>query len=131
VLAADTNVLVRLLVGDDLSQQEAVLRRLRRARSQGVGVLVTDVVLAELAWVLDAAYGYGRVEIAAAIRGILATPPFVVSDRVTVLGALASYEGGPADFADYLILETSRRGGVTKLLTFDRALRKHPDCEPP
>jgi predicted nucleic-acid-binding protein len=48
-----------------------------------------------------------------------------------VLAALATYERGPADFSDYLILELGRVEGCTKLLTFDRRLLKNPACEAP
>jgi len=131
VFAVDTNVVVRLLVGDDPSQQQAALTRLKKIRATGGSVLASPVVLAEVAWVLGSAYAYDRAKIAAALRGILATPPFVVTPRAAVLAALASYEKGPGDFADYLILELARAEGFTKLLTFDKRLLKNQACEAP
>ena len=131
VLAADTNVVVRLLVGDDPAQQQAVLARLQKLRTEGGSVLVGVVVLAEVAWVLRSAYGYGRAQVAAALRAVLATPPFVVTQRAEVLAALAQYEKGPADFSDYLILEGARAEGCSKLLTFDRRLLESHACEVP
>lgn len=131
MLAADTNVVVRLLVGDDPAQQQAVLVRLQRARAAGDSVLLGAVVLAEVAWVLDRAYGYARAQITAALRGLLATPPFVVKERAEVLAAITEYEKGPADFADYLILSSARAEGCSKLLTFDRKLLKNAACEAP
>lgn len=131
MLAVDTNVVVRVLVGDDPAQQKAALGRLGKIRADGDGVLVSVVVLAETAWVLGSAYGYSRAQIAAALRGVLATPPFVVTQRAAVLAAIAAYEKGPADFSDYLILELGRVEGCTKLLTFDGRLLKNPACEAP
>lgn len=131
MFAVDTNVVVRLLVGDDPAQQQAALMRLRKARASGGSVLVSPVVLAEVAWVLSSAYGYDRAQIAAALRGVLATPPFVVTPRAVVLSAIAQYERGPGDFADYLILELARAEGFTKLLTFDKRLLKNAACELP
>lgn len=131
MLAADTNVVVRLLVGDDPAQQRAVLTRLRKVRAAGGSVLLGVVVLAEIAWVLDSAYGYDRAQIAAALRGLLATPPFVVAQRAEVLVAIAAYERGPADFSDYLVLESARAEGCAKVLTFDRRLLKNAMCEAP
>jgi predicted nucleic-acid-binding protein len=131
VLAVDTNVVVRVLVGDDPAQKQAALGRLGKIRADGGSVLVGAVVLAEVAWVLRSAYGYERTQIAAALRGVLATPPFVVTQRAAVIAALAEYEKGPADFSDYLIVELARVEGCTKLLTFDRRLLKNPACEAP
>jgi predicted nucleic-acid-binding protein len=131
VYAADTNVVVRVLVGDDRLQQKAALTRLKAIRAKGGSVLVGVVVLAELAWVLAAAYEYDRAQIAAAIRALLWTPPFVVSYRAEVLAALDMFEEGPADFADYLLLSIARSNGCTTLLTFDRNLMKSSGVERP
>jgi predicted nucleic-acid-binding protein len=131
VLAADTNVVVRVLVGDDPAQQKAALARLRQVVAEGGSVLVGAVVLAEVAWVLSSAYGYTRAQIASALRGLVSTPPFVVPQRAHVLGAIEGYERGPADFSDYLILALAQAEGCTTLLTFDRRLLKSPGCEAP
>lgn len=131
MLAADTNVLVRLLVSDDLAQQAVVRRRLDRANTEGEAVLVTPVALAETAWVLDAVYGYGRKQIFGAVRAVLNTPPFLCPERQDVLRALQLCDAGSADFPDYLILALSESGGATTLLTFDRKLLRHPRCQKP
>ena len=131
MLALDTNVLVRVLVADDPAQQRAALRRLRAMQERGEPAFVPTVVLAELAWVLASAYDYERKAIAAALRGVLSTPPLVVAQRGSVAAAIAEYEKGRADFADYLIVELARAEGCTKVLTFDRRLLRHPDCETP
>jgi predicted nucleic-acid-binding protein len=131
VLAVDTNVLVRVLVGDDPAQRRAAMSRLRRMRRKGEGALVGPVVVAETGWVLGSVYGYDRKQIVAAFRGVLATPPFVFAQRDAVIAALGAYESGPADLSDYLVLELARAEGCTKLLTFDRKLLKEPACEAP
>jgi predicted nucleic-acid-binding protein len=131
VYAADTNVVVRVLVGDDAEQRARVLSRLRELLEAGDGVVVGVVVLAEVAWVLDRAYGYQRSQIAAALRAVMSTPPFVVPRRAELLTALEMYEQGPADFSDYLILALARTDGCTTLLTFDGRLLRHPECQAP
>jgi predicted nucleic-acid-binding protein len=131
MLAADTNVVARLLVSDDLAQQRAVRRRMEKVLSAGGSVVISTVVLAELAWVLDSVYEYGRAEIASAVRGLVNTPPFLVSQRAEVLRAVDAYEEGAADFPDYLILELSRTEGASTLLTFDRRLLRHSSCARP
>jgi predicted nucleic-acid-binding protein len=131
MLAADTNVVVRLIVSDDLSQQRAVHRRLEKVLSAGDSVVLSAVVLAELAWVLASVYEYGRPQIAAAVRAVVGTPPFVVPQRAEVLRALDSYEALAADFSDYLILELSHAEGASTLLTFDRKLLRHASCVRP
>ena len=127
----DTNVLVRLLVSDDLSHQRRAAARVERANDRGEGLLVTPLVLASLCWVLEAGYDFRREQIADAVRALLESPPFVVTQRAQVEEALGWYEQGPAGFADYLILSAVRAEGGEGLITFDRALLKRPDCERP
>jgi predicted nucleic-acid-binding protein len=131
MLAADTNVVVRLLVSDDLAQQAAVRRQLELCAKSGEAVLVSPLVLAEVAWVLDSVYGYSREQIALAVRAVVSTSPFLCPERSDVLLALDSYSSGTADFPDYLILALAKAAGATALLTFDRRLLKHRACRRP
>lgn len=129
--AVDTNVLVRLLVHDDVAQQRRVVALLESCVASGEQLLIPPIVLAELAWVLDVSYGYPRVRIAEAIGALLGRPPFVIRPRREIELALSWYATGPADFADYLIVASAQGEGCTGVITFDRALLKHPDCSRP
>lgn len=131
MLAVDTNVLVRLLVGDDAQQRRAALKRFQRVLAAGDAVVVSPVVLAELTWVLSGAYGYSRNQIVTALRALIDTPPFVVQERAAVVEAIALFEKGAADFADYLILGLARAEGASALLTFDKRLLKTAGCQLP
>jgi predicted nucleic-acid-binding protein len=131
MLAADTNVVVRLLVSDDLAQQEAVRKRLERASRSGEAVLISPLVLAEVAWVLDSVYGYSKDQISLAVRAVVSTPPFLCPERAAVLAALDALAAGAADFPDYLILALAQAAGASTLLTFDRRLLKHGSCRRP
>ena len=131
MIALDTNVLVRLLVSDDLAQQQMVQQRLTSMRDAGESALVSHVVLAELSWVLRAVYDYSREPIADALEKLAATSPFYVPSAHVVGHALEWYRKGNAEFADYLILSLSLSEGASRLLTFDRKLLKHNTCEVP
>ena len=68
----DTNVLLRYLLRDDAAQATRADREIER----GERCLIDAVVLCELVWVLDAGYGFSRVEIATALERILSTTQF-------------------------------------------------------
>jgi len=129
--SADTNVLVRLLVSDDLAQQQAVVERLERIQKEGECVLVSAVVMAELSWVLKAVYRYERSQIAMAVDRIMWTAPFRVTDRHILQSALTIFAEGGAELSDCIILAWSLHQGAEKLLTFDRRLLRHPACVSP
>ena len=124
MIALDTNILVRAILGDDPKQSPLARRTLENARA----ILVPITVLIELAWVLKSV-GWSRNQIYLAL-GTLALQPTRRLDRsADVLAALDDFKDGPADFADYLVLHQAKSLGARKLLTFDRKLAKAPGAE--
>lgn len=118
----DTNVLIRLLAGDDPAQT----RKAEKAfvtHATGDGVFVSLVVLAEIGWVLATAYDWPRATIHARVRQLVRTRGVEIEELELVEEALTAYAAGKADLADYLVLGRARRAGGP-LLTFDRKLAR-------
>jgi len=120
VVAFDTNVLVRILVGDDPSQTKRAERAFLE-HAKGQGIFVSMVVLAEIAWVLSAAYEWDRATIHGRLSRLVRTRGVILEELELVEGALARYAVGPADFADYLVVAKAQSLGAS-LLTFDKRL---------
>ena len=123
MIALDTNVLVRFLVRDDESQARRARALIEDSASAGDACLITSPVLCELEWVLEGVYGASRADIAATVRDLLTTPPFVVEDEPLTRRALAADIKGKADFSDDLLGQLGRAAGARTTHTFDRALR--------
>ncbi len=123
MIALDTNVLVRFLVRDDEGQARRARALIEDSASAGDPCLITSPVLCELEWVLEGVYGASRADIAATVRDLLTTPPFVVEDEPLTRRALGAYTKGKADFSDYLLGQLGRAAGARTTHTFDRALR--------
>lgn len=124
--AFDTNVIVRVLVGDDPAQT----RKAERAFSSHAaddGVFVSLVVLAEVSWVLTAAYEWDRATIHAQVSRLVRTKGVVVEELELVQAALDEYASGKAGLADSLILGKARRGPGGVLVTFDKKLARYRD----
>jgi predicted nucleic-acid-binding protein len=119
VEAFDTNVIVR----DDDEQYRRAELIFRRATA-GPGVWLASVVLVEVVWVLRVAYKFDRAASAASLRRLIDTDGVRVEDGATTRLALAAFEAGAADFADYFILESARRDGALPLHTFDERLSR-------
>jgi predicted nucleic-acid-binding protein len=123
VEAFDTNVVVRLIVRDDEAQCRRAELAFRGAIAAS-GAWLASIVLAEVAWVLRGAYKFDRATIAAALHRLIAIEGVNVEDGATTRLALAAFEAGSADFADYFSLESARRGGALPLHAFDERLGK-------
>ena len=132
MIAVDTNVVLRRLLGDDVAQSEKA-RRLFEAETE---VLITDVVLAQAVWTIKGKrYSATREDIIALIMGLLGERNVVFESRQAVWSAVNDFaEAKPvksdveaADFADALIVNkakiTARRRDkrYRGTYTFDKA----------
>jgi len=124
MIAVDTNILVRAILGDDPKQSPLARKTIENSRD----VIVPITVFLELAWVLKSV-GWSRIQIYQALCTLALQPTIHLERSVEALAALDDYKAGPADFADYLALNLARTLGARKLLTFDRKLAKAPGAE--
>ena len=115
--AADTNVLVRILV-DDPEQPEQVTRARDWAEQCGE-IFVSQVVQVELVWVLESAYDVPRAVIAEVLSVLLENDAFLLQNESSFAEALSTYRRGKADFSDCIIRAESLANGHP-LVTFDR-----------
>ncbi|HSK75334.1 MAG TPA: type II toxin-antitoxin system VapC family toxin [Thermoanaerobaculia bacterium] len=126
MIALDTNVIVRVVIGDDPVQAEAAIAVFRTGP-----LLLCKTVLLETEWVLRGRYKLGRETIGEAFRKLLGYRKIQVEDRGAVLQALAWYLGG-MDFADALHLASTT--GATRFATFDcelaKAAGRSTECPP-
>ena len=123
MIAIDTNVLVRFLTRDDPEQAARVRALFATLSAENPAFVCREVVL-ELVWVLGYSYNFSRTEIAGALEGLLAAVELEVEDADVVSSALRDYVSEAADFADLMILGTTRKRGAAPLVTFDtRAAR--------
>ncbi len=118
MIGIDTNVLVRYVVRDDEPQYAAAAEALESFTEEGPG-FITQVVLAELYWVLARAYHYPAPACLAVIQGLVATASLEFDDAEGLVRALELAEGG-ADFGDALVQGAMELFGVRETVTFDR-----------
>jgi predicted nucleic-acid-binding protein len=113
-ITADTNLLVRAVVRDNLEQASSAERVLADASLVAIPV----AVFCELAWVLKGRYGQSGEQIGALIRGYL-NAETVVTDRSAVEAGLRTLAHG-GDFADGAIAQQGRDSGGAAFASFDR-----------
>jgi predicted nucleic-acid-binding protein len=120
----DTTVLVRYFTQDDAAQARRANDVILDIVGRKQRCAVNGIVLCELVWVLEDAYGFDRGTVAGVLERLLETAQFFVEDKELVRKALASYRTEPGDFSDYLIGWRNRHAGCADTVTFDRGLRK-------
>jgi predicted nucleic-acid-binding protein len=116
VIAVDTNVVVRLLTGDDV-RQAAQASALFRTEE----IWLSKCVILETEWVLRSLYRFRGTQLSAAMLALTNLPTVRVEDPAAVSTALGWTSSG-MDFADALHLASRRESA--RFATFDEKLVK-------
>ena len=116
MIAVDTNVVVRLLVGDDPDQAAAAKSLFESER-----IWIAKTVLLETEWVLRRLYGFDYTAIRDGFTKLLGLKNVQTEDKASMAAALALTEHG-IDLADAIQL-TSRPPGAA-FVSFDKTFVK-------
>jgi predicted nucleic acid-binding protein len=114
----DTNILIRHLTGDPPEQA----RRATRYLEQADQLLLSDLILAEVAYVLESYYDVARPQVAETLRSVLAFRAIRVIDEALLQRAVELYEVHSSDFADAYLVANAERTGVGVVASFDRGI---------
>lgn len=113
MFAIDTNVVIRILTGDDLKQTAAA----RDLVSTGP-IWIAKTVLLEAEWVLRSYYKFDNEAIREAFTKLLGLKNVKVEDEVSVASALGLLAHG-IQFAD--AMHVSSRPAGAEFISFDRS----------
>lgn len=116
MIAVDTNIIVRLIVGDD---EQQVARVFALAACETLYVSLT--VLIETEWVLRSRYGYDRALIAAALRHLPELVHLRFEHEDDAIWAIEHYALA-GELADYAHLAVAR--AVGRFATFEVKLAR-------
>lgn len=128
MVTLDTNVMVRLLVGDDPAQTRKAERTFLE-HTAGDGVFVPIVVLVETAWVLAQGYRLKRAVVHERLDRFVRTRGVTLENPGVVLEALIDHANGTADLSDYVIRASASSARALPVLTFDAKLAREEDVE--
>ena len=113
-ITADTNVLVRAIMGDDKKQSKIAQAELANAEI----VALALPALCELVWVLARGYKIPTAEIAEVIRRLINGANVVVNRPAAEAGLALLAAGG--DFADGVIAYEGSWLGAETFISFDK-----------
>lgn len=122
----DTNVLLRLIVGDVPAQYEEAKKLLTEANGP---IFVSDTVFVEVIFVLSREYKLTRYQIKQAIIGLLSIE-VITCNSAALTKALNIYVGAPSlSFEDCIIGVQASLNDALPLYTFDKKFAtQHPNA---
>ncbi|MEZ5691416.1 MAG: type II toxin-antitoxin system VapC family toxin [Rickettsiales bacterium] len=129
MIGLDTNLLIRYIIRDDLTQTRAADRYIDSLSEDGISLFLNNIVLCELVRVLEVTYEYNKIQVVSVIEKILSTSQFLFEDTNAIWIAISAYKKSKSGFADSLIGTINKLSGCEKTATFDKKAAKLPDFE--
>jgi predicted nucleic acid-binding protein len=118
----DTDVIIRLLTGDDPKKQAAARALFESVEAQRLSIAAPDTVIADAVFVLSSPrlYAQSRAHVSAMLSRLVRLPSFKVAQRKIVLAALALYGEQNIDFGDAMIAASLRDQGQATVYSYDQ-----------
>lgn len=116
----DANVFLRYLTNDDPEKADRVEALLSRAARGEIRLITTELVLAEVVWVLESSYEMKNHDIGPMIKAILDTPGIEAINGGMVERALDFYQSHHIDFIDGYIAAVMEKRRITDIYSFDK-----------
>jgi predicted nucleic-acid-binding protein len=119
MIGLDTNVLVRYIAQDDVAQARVASDFVERRLDTKAPGFVCSIVLCELVWVLETAYGYSREQIASTLERLFEIDVIRLESPDLSWRALDAYRSG-SDYSDALIGLVNAAEGCEHTVSFDK-----------
>ncbi len=118
----DTDVIIRLLTGDDPEKQAAARVLFEQVEQGRLTVTAPQTVIADAVYVLHSKrlYNKPKEEVTALLIPLVALPGFKIANRRAVLAALWLYGAHPKlDFTDALLIALMHHAGPPAVYNYD------------
>ena len=116
----DANVFIRYLTNDDPVKADRVEKLLDLAAKGKERLMTTEMVIAEVVWVLESFYKLENSVIGPIIKAILATPGLEVINGTLLGKAVEVYMAANIDFIDGYIVAVMERHHVDEIFSYDK-----------
>lgn len=127
----DTDVIIRLVTGDDPAKRQAATRLFQRVENGELELAIPDIAIADAVYVLASRrlYGLPREDVAMALTTILRLSGIHVRNKRTMLEALDLYRSTNLDFGDCYIVASMRQSDTRIVYAYDRDFDRFPDVQ--
>ena len=115
----DTNVFLRFFVKDVESLYEKARALFEKAEARRIKLETSELVVAEIVWVLESFYGFARREITDVLTTLLSSRNLKIANHARTNDAVILYSSGNMDFIDAYNIACMRSKAYTKVATFD------------
>lgn len=125
----DTDVIIRLLTGDDLKKQKSAAALFEKVEQEQLILLAPDTVIADAIYVLSSPrwYKIKRPMIRDLLMPLLRLTNFKVDNKQTVISALDMYASSNLDFGDTMLAAAVLQTKSKTIYAYDHDYDKIPE----
>ncbi|MBW2067010.1 MAG: PIN domain-containing protein [Deltaproteobacteria bacterium] len=115
----DTNVFVRYLTNDVPEKADECERIFKKAVDRKDSLFITQMVVAEIVWVLESYYELPNEEVRDKVEKILNTPNLFCPQKDLMLAALSLYVDKDIDFIEAYNALVLKHEGIREVYSYD------------
>lgn len=123
----DTNVFLRFFVKDVETQYERARSLFEKAEAGKIKLETSELVIAEIVWVLESFYEFTRKEITDVLATLLSSRNLKIASHARISAAVDLYSHGNMDFIDAYDMAFIKSKQYSKVATFDTRHFKNID----
>ena len=116
----DTNIFIRFLTDDVPEKVDACEEIFKKAVEKQETLFTTELVIAEIVWVLESFYELPKNEIQDKVEKILNTPNLICPHKDLILSALILYSEKNIDYIDACNALILKENGIEELYSYDK-----------
>jgi len=116
----DTNVFLRFMLNDDPEKADACEMLFRRAVNGEESLFTTEMVVAEIVWVLESYYELTKNDVREKLEKILNTQNLDCPNKEIIINSLAAYEEKNIDYIDAYNASILKMKGINEVYSYDR-----------
>lgn len=116
----DTNIFIRFLVNDDPVKADACEILFRKTIAGEELLFTSDMVIAEIVWVLESYYELTKSDVREKVEKILNTRNLTCPNKEILLNALSVYHEMNIDFIDAYNAFILKKNSIDELYSYDK-----------
>ena len=116
----DTNIFIRYLTNDVPRKADACEKIFKNAIFKKESLFTTELVIAEIIWVLESYYELPKEDVQVKVEKILNTPNLTCPYKDLIMEALTLYREKNIDYIDAYNALILRKKGIETVLSYDK-----------
>lgn len=120
----DSNIFLRTLIKEDEKSFNACYKFLEKVHSKQIQAQTSDLVLAEVNWVLESYYKFSKEQVISALEGIVNLNGLTIKSNSNCPAAISLFKKSKVKFIDALIASDKLFGGNSVIVSYDKDFDK-------